>query len=61
MIDYQTRNWIRVALRVHGTVDEIDPFGYDPNDLPLDAIGEVIEQDARETIETPERARSRVA
>jgi putative membrane protein len=37
-------------------IDEIgveieDPFGYDPNDLPLDAIGETIAVDVAETAE----------
>lgn len=40
-------------------IDEIgveieDPFGYDPNDLPLDAIGEVIDRDVRDTIGNPD-------
>jgi putative membrane protein len=44
-----------VAIGMFG-IDEIgveieDPFGYDPNDLPLDAIGETIAVDVLETAE----------
>jgi len=43
-----------VAFGMFG-IDEIgveieDPFGYDPNDLPLDAIGETITTDVSETL-----------
>ena len=27
-----------------------DPFGYDPNDLPLDRIGQTIERDVAEAL-----------
>lgn len=44
-----------VAFGLFG-IDEIgveieDPFGYDPNDLPLDAIGETLGIDVKETVE----------
>lgn len=32
-----------------------DPFGYDPNDLPVDAIGETIERDTNDVIRLPRR------
>jgi putative membrane protein len=43
-----------VAFALFG-VDEIgveieDPFGYDPNDLPVDAIGDTIERDTSELL-----------
>jgi putative membrane protein len=45
------------AVIVYGLygIDEIgveieDPFGYDPNDLPLDEIGETIDRDVRATV-----------
>jgi ion channel-forming bestrophin family protein len=43
-----------VAFGMFG-IDEIgleieDPFGYDPNDLPMDAIGELIDADVRQTV-----------
>lgn len=43
-----------VAYAMFG-IDEIgveieDPFGYDPNDLPLDAIGDTIATDVRELV-----------
>jgi putative membrane protein len=53
------RNWTPVAAAVvaYGLfgIDEIgveieDPFGYDPNDLPLDRFGEVIERDVGATL-----------
>lgn len=39
-------------------IDEIgieieDPFGHDPNDLPLDAINDGIDAVTRETLDTP--------
>jgi len=50
MIDYDGRAWFGILFRIRGSfgVDEIgveieDPFGDDPNDLPLDAIGAGIE------------------
>lgn len=56
----ETMGWgtpIATAVIVYGLygIDEIgveieDPFGYDPNDLPLDEIGEMIAADVRETI-----------
>ena len=49
-----------LALALFG-IDEIgveieDPFGDDPNDLPLDAIGEGIEKAVAEIVATPEAA-----
>lgn len=45
-------------------IDEIgveieDPFGYDPNDLPLDAIGEALATDVTETVGDGRSAPSR--
>ena len=49
-----------VAFGLYG-IDEIgveieDPFGYDPNDLPLDAIGETIARNVRETLAAAQSA-----
>jgi putative membrane protein len=43
-----------IAYAMFG-IDEIgveieDPFGYDPNDLPLDAVGQVIDTDVDQTV-----------
>jgi putative membrane protein len=45
-----------VAIGLFG-IDEIgveieDPFGYDPNDLPLDAIGKTIDVDVAQITES---------
>ena len=55
----QSMGWatpLATAVIVYGLygIDEIgveieDPFGHDPNDLPLDEIGEMIERDVAET------------
>ena len=43
-----------IAYAMFG-IDEIgveieDPFGYDPNDLPLDSIGESLSLDVRQAV-----------
>jgi putative membrane protein len=32
-----------------------DPFGYDPNDLPLDKVGETIARDTRDILAERDR------
>ncbi|MFM2063149.1 MAG: hypothetical protein RLZZ507_2819 [Cyanobacteriota bacterium] len=48
------QNWLKLVFRLKGSVIlamEIEnPFGYDTNDLPLDAICETIKYDIEEFI-----------
>ncbi len=51
----QSYTWVAVAVLAFALfgIDEIgveieDPFGYDPNDLPLDAIGDTIDASLRD-------------